>query len=398
MAFSTKAGSFVLNTVTGAQAVTGVGFTPKVVLFFMTIEAADTDDFGASGTMAIGIGVSATARATIARAQGGASATRTSAVNTLVIYSTGGVDIGTADLTSLDADGFTINWSTAPAAAWVVNYIALGGSDLTNVVLKQITAPAATGNQASTGVGFQPDALILISAGLTTASTTSATHAILGLGLAKSSSAQGTTSTVDISRIESTSSALITYSAGSTKTLDAALTSLDSDGFTLNFGTTTSGAVIWVLCLKGGSYAVGAETQKTSTGTKAKTGVGFTPTGILLASVGNTAAAAVDTTTATQLIGAASGATVRGYIWVGDKTAAVDARALNRANLIASYVPSNTSLPATSQADLSSFDSDGFTLNWTTADATAREFIFMAFGNTLATSINPVAMALMGIG
>ncbi|MGH9878790.1 MAG: hypothetical protein ACRD5H_14250, partial [Nitrososphaerales archaeon] len=33
------------------------------------------------------------------------------------------------------------------------------------------------------------------------------------------------------------------------------------------------------------------------------------------------------------------------------------------------------------EADLQSFDTGGFTLNWTKADTTAREIIYVAFGN-----------------
>jgi hypothetical protein len=31
---------------------------------------------------------------------------------------------------SLDADGFTLNWTTAPTGAYLVEYLALGGSGM----------------------------------------------------------------------------------------------------------------------------------------------------------------------------------------------------------------------------------------------------------------------------
>src|SRR6266436_1963155 len=385
MAFLTKTGSLALNTSTGNQAVTGVGFQPKVVLFYLTFETADTDDFGSSGSISFGIGVSSTSRAAISRAQGSASATRTSDTKCLSSTNTAGT-LFEADLVSLDSDGFTINITTAPPSAFILNYIALGGSDLTNVALKEITAPASTGSQATTGIGFKPDAILVFSAGLTTAITTNTAHAILGLGFGTSSSARGTSTTVDITRFESTSKLITVFSSGSTKSVEADLTSLDSDGFTLNFSTTTSGAFLWVLCLKGGQYYVGSDTQKTSTGTKANTGPGFNPSGLILTSVNDTVGAAADTTHARLVIGSASSVTARSYVWTGDATGAVDSRALNRTNIIASYVESNSSLPVQTQADLSSFDSTGFTLNWTTADATAREFLIFAMGNSAGTT------------
>ncbi len=48
-------------------------------------------------------------------------------------------------------------------------------------------------------------------------------------------------------------------------------------------------------------------------------------------------------------------------------------------------------------ADLVSFDNDGFTLDWTTADATAREFIGIAFGDAAAAG-GPNTLTLLGVG
>jgi hypothetical protein len=51
------------------------------------------------------------------------------------------------------------------------------------------------------------------------------------------------------------------------------------------------------------------------------------------------------------------------------------------------------------EADLNSFDADGFTLNWSTADATAREFIYLAFGSDAgAPAATPRMLASTGVG
>ena len=51
------------------------------------------------------------------------------------------------------------------------------------------------------------------------------------------------------------------------------------------------------------------------------------------------------------------------------------------------------------RADLSSFDSDGYTLNWSTADATAREFVALAVGSTAAPpATTGHLMLLLGTG
>ena len=50
------------------------------------------------------------------------------------------------------------------------------------------------------------------------------------------------------------------------------------------------------------------------------------------------------------------------------------------------------------EADLSSFDPDGYTLNWTTADAVAREFIGLSMGSESAVVEVQVPVARHAIG
>jgi hypothetical protein len=48
------------------------------------------------------------------------------------------------------------------------------------------------------------------------------------------------------------------------------------------------------------------------------------------------------------------------------------------------------------EADLNSFDADGYTLGWTTADATAREFVAVSMGSTVAAAASGETMMMMG--
>src|SRR3972149_208272 len=65
-----------------------------------------------------------------------------------------------------------------------------GGTDLTNVFIGNKITPSSTGNYSTTGVGFQPDALIAV---MTNSTSTSSTGLALwfNLGMATGSSAQG---------------------------------------------------------------------------------------------------------------------------------------------------------------------------------------------------------------
>ena len=166
MALSSKVGTFTTNTVTGNQAITGVGFQPKIVFIFATQKTAA----GASVDMSLcfGVGVSSTSRAYKAVADRDAQTTteantRSSNAGLFAIKTTSSPTVLTAaaDLVTLDSDGFTFNLTTAPGTGIFMGYLALGGTDIANVATGVFNERTGTGSQAVTGVGFQPDAILL---------------------------------------------------------------------------------------------------------------------------------------------------------------------------------------------------------------------------------------------
>jgi hypothetical protein len=136
------------------------------------------------------------------------------------------------------------------------------------------------------------------------------------------------------------------------------------------------------LALKGGQYFVGNETQKTSTGTKATSGVGFTPTGLFFASY-NLTAQSTRQDHNRMSVAAASAAGTEGGTWAGDTdavgTASTDQSTSTSKAL--TLIDSDAPGAVDAEADVDSLDGDGFTLDWTTADAVEREFLFMAMGS-----------------
>ena len=389
MAFSTKTIQVTSPTSTGNVAVTGVGFQPKALLFFATYQTAVGSAVNARSC--IGMATSSSSRAVISSntqdnvnpfdSDRGSDNTKC-----LKVLDNSAGTLLAADLVSLDADGFTLNWTTVQASGYVVYAVCLGGTDLTNVFIKEFTSSTGTGNQALTGVGFQPDAALFITQGQTSALTTG-TFAIPSFGFCTraASAAVGlrmenaTTNAFQTSRTNK----VITSPLNATdNNYEASLVSFDSDGFTINWSTAAASArYIWALCLKGGAYKVGAITQKTSTGTQATTGVGFQPTGLLMMSNGTTS---VGVTTGGELsIGAGDSATSRFSTWFGITHASNPSAADmdNAADMILEQMTAGT--PTTeSSADLDSLDADGFTLDFTAADATARNIFYMAFGDT----------------
>lgn len=390
MAFSTKVGSFAMNTSTGNQSVTGLGFQPEAIIFFYNKETAD--GFSDGFQTGIGLATSSSNRAAICVAGtdnvSPTVASRRHDNTKCITYGSAaaGALVVDADFVSMDADGFTVNITNADATSRVISFYAFGGSDLTNVFIKEWIGNATTGNQSMTGVGFQPDVLMDVSAIFGTAPASGVGVCILSLGVGTSSSARGAMglrpgSTVATQINEKTQRAkLWTSTNGGSTFNEGDLVSLDADGFTVNVQTTNSNRYHWTLCLKGGQYKVGSFNQKTSTGTNATTGVGFQPTGIFMFSWNNvTSTSLVEDTR--HSIGAASAAGVEGSVWLGDIDAVNPQN--NQENLDRTKVIKMCSVGSTTDAaaDLSSFDSDGFTLDWTTADATAREIIYLAFGS-----------------
>lgn len=412
MALSVKVGNFAAKTTNGSQAITGVGFQPKLLIFVVQNRTTDGDD-ASSGKLGFGIGVTSSSRVALGVAD---AARRHDNGSCLVLVNGAGTVILAADLTSMDSDGFTLNWTTTSGAAPIMLYIAVGGADLTNVGLVQFTSPTSTGSQATTGMGFKPDCLLLCSVGLSTApAATDATKGRFGVGWGTSSSARvtagmalNTSGAADARKKQSTSAILtIPTDAATTNFIEADLTSLDSDGFTLNWGTVDASAhYCWGLGLKGGSYKVGSFLQPTSNGNQGVTGVGFQPVGEILLATSDTAAAGVTSEIRNTIAGATSSSD-RWVVGKGSIDVSNDCINMDRTLCIRNLdeVVGNTAV--LSKADFVSQDADGFTVNWTTTDATQREQLYLALGSGGGGGGGPPASApppggtsraLMGVG
>jgi hypothetical protein len=391
MALEAKIGSFTRPGGTIDQSITGLGFAPKAVLFFGNSMTADggvsTGGNGPEYPMYLGFMDSADGKCyanTDDYSAGGPQI-----ITTAVIYSyanANGGENAKASFVSLDADGFTTHWFNIDTAV-VVNYLALGGSDLTNAkVLDCGAVSTVTGNVAYTGAGFQPDAIILI------AGQTNGSPDYGGMGMAVSPTQRGTNATVynggpGTQRYERTDQCLSVLQSG--LRIEADFVSMDSDGFTLNYSIASSigppQPPLYALCLKGGSYHVGAITEATSNTTKAETGVGFQPKGVFFSTVGKTAGTTV-VGTMSQVYGAAVSTGEQAATGLIDGSSQIATR-LDRTKCIVH--PTDVGVPPAAssggEANLVSMDSDGFTLNWASTDGTARETIYMAFGDEPAT-------------
>src|SRR6267142_2819556 len=196
MSLNTQVGTFVLNSVTGNQSITGLGFTPKIILLFYNNETGNTINPSIQGGH--GVALSSSDRRCVGFSQpnnnvptGGANTLAGHYNDRCIRYCRLNGDTASvreADFVSMDADGFTINILTTDGTQSWISYLAIGGTDLTNVKTGQFVQNTGTGDQAITGVGFQPDCLLFIRGRFTTSAPSSTANSNLrpAWGFAKS--------------------------------------------------------------------------------------------------------------------------------------------------------------------------------------------------------------------
>lgn len=169
MTLQAKKGTLTVPLGTGQQSYSGLGFQPKVILFWIS--------------EAIGEGIFASARFGYGWARGGldtdqrgvsfAADDNVSPTNcgrqhlpdAVVLVNGNSSAVTIATLVSLDADGFTLDWLITLGGR-IVHFLALGGADIAQTAVGDFASPAAVGNQ-DVIVGFQPDVVLFLGASLT---------------------------------------------------------------------------------------------------------------------------------------------------------------------------------------------------------------------------------------
>ena len=404
-AVDVKKGTFYKKTSTGTQAVTGVGFTPKAIIFWATTQAvvgnANTN-FTAYGFTA---GSSSASVSVWSDAAGTSNTGRKNSVtNAIQLQVAGGTNAGEATLSSFDADGFTLNWSPADGNGYIIHYYAIGGSDIIAATTSSIFLDSTNAAPSVSNLGFQPDMLFFLNMGWVTATSTATTTGKLGIGFGDTTATQGglgllwednsnssdTCSAQRVDQIEGLANrcnGLLFDSLGN-------INSFTANGFTLDISDLpdpmpSATFPVHFLALQGGSYKTGNFLKPTATGYATTTGLSFQPQGLMLLSrnqvAGNTVLAGGNLT-----LGAAasttSAGTDQGVISINEPHNDQSPDPENRTSTTTIYTAlKTTSNTLTGEADFTRFNSDGFTLNWTTADTTADEIIYWAIGNSYVT-------------
>jgi hypothetical protein len=229
-------------------------------------------------------------------------------------------------------------------------------------------------------------------AAFTTAPPSSTFNGIFGMGAMDKNGGQWAVQATDwdadnpslASRGQQTNAAIFMYADGSSAavTKKASFVSMDSDGFTLNFTAANSNAgIVCSLALAGVRAAVGSFNKATGSAPASQpiTAAGFKPGAVLFSSYQMAAqTASISETGCSYGLGASDGTHQGSSAFTSANNVSpttVDAIDKTSKALIKMNTP-----PIDAEADLTSLDATGFTLNWTTNDGVASQIGYWALG------------------
>ena len=399
----TATGAFNIGTgAAGTYAnVTSLAFQPKVYFLWVSgrTESADTSA-RQNHQRGFGVGISTTdRRAACDQSMDGQT---TSSADTahrsdaaLCSMTTAGAIDGLADHNAMLSNGFSLIIDDAFATSLRVQYLALGGTDLTNVVSGMFNESASTGNQDITDAGFQPDAVLLFSAMIGSDPPGTQVDSTLMIGLAAGSENPndvvwaggaddnvGPMQTVSYNRAGESIAlfdTVLTTSSAATNgraEVDAWL----SNGFSLNWNERAGSRRIFYVALKGGQHAIGDLLTCTSGNgcTVSETGLPFSPkAGLLFSHAKAQSASDTGQDDDEWSLGAVTTATSRNAQCLIDDESASTSLVATAIYAVQVYCNQSTSVPGSTNGrmDVVSVNSDGWTFDMDDADSTPAAFV-----------------------
>jgi hypothetical protein len=271
-------------------AVSGLGFTPKLILFFWN---GRSNSSNAAGRTSPRLGFGAASGTAQRRCMGtyrvdtGDDDQQITRDDACVVEIDGSAVTGLLDLNSFDADGFTMIVDDQFANTHRVFWLAIGGSAVTAKV-GTFNITTGTGNLATTDPGFQPTAVILAGMAVSSINTFDSAFAQHDFGFATSSSQRHTVSGAGHSLGDQAKAYSYTGEMFGNVRWDGAnvivqgradLVSMDATGFTINrlesFGTLFANTIY--VAIKG------CKAQVTSFMTTTDTGTDITVSGLAVA-------------------------------------------------------------------------------------------------------------------
>lgn len=424
MALSAKAGHFIVNAsdTVGTTINVTAGFQPKAIVLWGMGRSEAVDTIGAaSHRRAIGFGVSDTDRRSLTQAsENGAAAADADSYHTnarcYIVTDSDGVEEGGLDLSAIaswPADGFQVIVDDQFATSQRIHYLALGGTDITNVKSGQFTAPLVTGEFDVTDPGFQPDVVLFLMPAILTSAPPSgrSNGSSFAFGAAVSSTQQAVlANATDEGSATMDTGAYLVEGPECIGCQDLAnplglsrryaYVSSIATGFRLNQLEGTTAVYLHYLALKGIQARVGSVLTQTDTTTDiVASGFGFSPEAVLFFSACR-AESTVDVGTAHDewSIGAATSATERLAQGLIDENGTANAEITTALEFDEVYINiADAGDTLDGLMDYKSKDADGFTCIMDDADPSASMVAYVAFGPT-AAGPSTVLQDVIGLG
>lgn len=312
---TTHIGTFGTTTgvITTTIPVTGVGFSPKAILFWHTgrTELVDT-----VSTLTVRRGFGFAVSASDRRAITNFSLTASNPTDTAsrqtpnacvsILLDAATVD-GELDFVSMDADGFTLIVDNQFSQDYQISYLAIGGDDVVNAVTGQFTAPTVAGTYSLTSLAFQPDCVFFLSSNQATTPPVTGVDSRMSFGCAVDGGGQAVwsggandavTPAQTIAYCKSGECIAMPSTTLTVIDVRAAFVQSTPTGFDLNFTEANATApYVFYMALKGGNYTVGSLTTQTDTVTPITiSGLDYTPLAGIIVSA-NRAESTADTPT-----------------------------------------------------------------------------------------------------
>ena len=264
-----KCGQILAPAVTGnnTHALTGFTGTPKAIIFWTTNQTSNASAGGA--TISIGMAVAADKQVALnLRAFNGAATITTGRrqtnINCISItqHSNNASMQLNAAFVSFGSAEVTLNWKTTNENT-IVNYMAIGGSDINVSFLEQTAATATSTQNYNHGLETAPSAIFALGGALSSLQGDSAPLGIAGLtsffgfwadGVQKCLSASSQNSVGVTNNRTVVSNNLISNISSSTDTVlrSAAVSAVDATNITLDWTINTSSATyFWMLAVSG---------------------------------------------------------------------------------------------------------------------------------------------------
>jgi hypothetical protein len=397
----------------GDRVISGLSFQPKLI-YLIGCDDAPLDSISGDETrlvIGVGSGVAAGAQGCVAviNEDGATTSNMRQCIFDDRIYvdprlANGALD-GSATLSAISSDGFTINFTGGYATAKNFAWVAIGG-DGVSAEVKRFSLANAGATQDFTGFGFEPSAMQFLSIGNSTINPAAA--GAFGAGVSfgvidgagnewvtcfRSENAQGT---ADTGSFFNSSACLAAFPVTDANSLDfvADFNSWLATGVRLNVPNlpASSTTPFLAIALDGVASKAGIGTRPTSATTDVETGAGLTPEiGFFssnAAQVSGSARAGVR-----WFFGIDLGGTEEYALAYGDEDGVGTISNSSYFSTASSFQEFHSNVSGfTAVAQVQSFDTDGFTLSFSSADASAVDYGYFLLGDP-GVSLSPTAIA-----